>query len=526
MRHARAIVCLLAVTLVVSSTGCVGGPSFVAAPQRKPIDRSLVDYPGGVVLEEVVHGLTGPIDCEVDPQGNLIVVESGADGYDPRIIGYKPSGEVFNIYPPIRLVRFPFDIIKPGFWMYGPVGGLSIADGKIYVSHRDATGSGVVTAFGYDGSHSTVVGSLPCQGDHGMSDIAINPASGRLWFGVGSATNSGVVGLDNWDWVKKHPEFCDRSFVDLKLLGFHFKSKHPDAGLFGAPETAVTAPFRPFNAATQTRIRHNDTPTAAVYSVNPTGGGLQVEAHGIRRAVGLSFSEFGTLYMTNQGMELRGTRPIKDDPDTLLKFNRGWYGFPDYSADLDPITDSRFQLRGDMLKLLTKSGYDEISFLIDHSASNDGEGLIPPARSTLLQATFPSLSGAARFDFIPPGGPLGEFRGNALVPLGGDHAPFATSGRKLQDPVGFKIVRVDLATREVFDFIRNARTGPASKITEGKGLLERPVAVKFAPDGSLYIVDFGRVEYAEKDGREKVRPMTGKVFRLRPMPPASTQPAK
>src|SRR5439155_11404020 len=108
----------------------------------------------------------------------------------------------------------------------------------------------------------------------------------------------------------------------------------------------------------------------------------------------------GTLYLTNNGMELRGTRPIADDPDSMLKVISGtWYGFPDYSADLQPITEARFQPRGDQLKLLVKSGYREISNLIDHNASNNGEGLIRPVRSALLQATFPPLSGAVRFEF-------------------------------------------------------------------------------------------------------------------------------
>jgi hypothetical protein len=353
-----------------------------------------------------------------------------------------------------------------------------------------------------------------------MSDVALNATTGRLWFGVGTATNSGVVGLDNWQWVKQYPNFCDRSFVDLKLNGFQFKSKHPDAGLFGAPEIAVTAPFQPFNVSTPTRIRHSDFPNGAIYSVDPGGGNLKVEAYGIHCPRGLTFSSFGTLYMTNGGMELRGTRPIKDDPDVLAIVRFGWYGWPDYSADLQPVTDERFQLKGDMLKLLTKSGYDEIGFLIDHAASNNREGLPPPVQS-LLQTTFPSLSGASRFDFVPDSGPLSKYAGNIIIPLMGDRAPFATSGQKLVEPIGFKVVRVDPSKGEIHDFIRNSKVAPASRLKKGQGLLERPIAAKFAPDGSLYIVDFGRLDI--KDDRVKIVPNTGRVLRLRAT--ASTRPS-
>ena len=517
--------CLIALLclLMIGSSGCVNRVSYIPPNQRRPIDRALVDYPGDCALEVVAQNLTGVIDCDIDSAGTLIVAESGSGGYDPHIFGCRPDGSIFDIYPPFRPIRVPFDLATLGFTIYGPIGGIAIApEGhKVYVSHRDADGNGVVTAFGYDGSHQTVVASIPCQGDNGMSDVALNANTGRLWFGVGTATNSGVVGLDNWSWVKKYPNFCDRSFVDLKLNGFQFKSKHPDAGLFGAPEIAVTAPYQPFNVSTPTRIRHNDFPTGAIYSVDPAGGNLKVEAYGIHAPRGVTFNSFGTPYITNDGMELRGTRPIKDDPDALLIVRGGWYGWPDYSADLQPVTDERFQLKGDMLKLLTKSGYDEIGFLIDHAASNNREGL-PPPYASLLQTTFPSLSGASRFDFVPETGPLRKFAGQIIVPLSGDRAPFATSGRKLVEPIGFKVVRFDPTNGQVHEFLRNAKGGPASRLHKGEGLVERPVAARFAPDGSLYIVDFGRLDV--KENRIKVVPNTGRIFRLRATNSASTRP--
>jgi glucose/arabinose dehydrogenase len=117
-----------------------------------------------------------------------------------------------------------------------------------------------------------------------------------------------------------------------------------------------------------------------------------------------------------------------------------------------------------------------------------------------------------------------------IVPLMGDRAPFATSGLKLLQPVGFKVVRVDPTSREVkvTDFIRNTKGKPASLLPGGQGLLERPIAVKFAPDGSMYVVDFGRMTVG-KDGRIKVKPGTGKILRLAALPatkghPASSEP--
>jgi glucose/arabinose dehydrogenase len=225
-------------------------------------------------------------------------------------------------------------------------------------------------------------------------------------------------------------------------------------------------------------------------------------------------------------MELRGTRPVKDDPDALLKFApRTWYGWPDYSADLQPITAEKFQPPPETI---IKSSYSEVSFLIDHNASNAGEGLIPPWRGTLLAASFPSLSGAAKFDFVPAGGPFGhQYRGNAIIALSGDRAPFATGGYKqFSGPIGFKVVRVDMNTRAVEDFIRNTRGKPASQLPGGEGVFERPVAVRFSPDGSsLYIVDFGRAEW-RLNGKVKVTARTGKIFVLEQLPGATSRPVQ
>src|SRR5881628_3520013 len=79
-------------------------------------------------------------------------------------------------------------------------------------------------------------------------------------------------------------------------------------------------------------------------------------------------------------------------------------------------------------------------------------------------------------------------------------------------PVGFKVVRVDLGRQTVTDFVSNVKDGPASSQGGiGRPQLERPIDVKFGPDGSLYILDFGqdRVE----DGSHRVAARTGRIFR-------------
>ena len=501
--------------------GCVTGPRLLAPEQQKSIDRRLVETPAGFELKPVAENLTAPSAIAFDTEGNLLIAESGACGREPRIFGWRVNGDgkFFQIYPTGARFSLPFTSVKTGFRIYGPVGGMVVDHGKVYVSHRDAESRGVITAFEFDGSHSTVVADLPAQGDYSVTDLALGP-NGRLYFGMGAATNSGVVGRDNWDagWVKRFRKVHDIPYIDLKLNGYRFDAKNPLAGLF-EDEIAVTAPFQPFGKSNETWVRKSPTgkPNAAVYSVSPTGGDLRVEAFGIRRPSGLMFNEFGTLYFTNQGMEMRGTRPVKDDPDALLRLVPGAsYGWPDYSADLRSISESIFQ---PPIEAIIRSGYREVSAVIDQTAS----GTSKPNRDVLLKGVFQPLSGASKLDFVPGAGAFSDYRGNAIVALWGDRAPFATTGMKLIGPTGYKVVRVDVDTGAVSDFLRNTRAVPASRLEgddEGTLALERPIDVKFGPDGAMYILDFG--ELSMRGGRERVPNQTGRVFKLVAIPEAPT----
>lgn len=514
----RHLAWLLLATVVVG--GCASEPRILNIYERGPIDRSLVEYPAGFELRRYVAGLTAPTAIAFDAQGNLLVAMGQRDE-EPTIIGFRSNGSSFRIYPQGR--RLPFGLPTPGVgWrMYGPIGGMLCYHGKVYVSHRDAAGMGAITALDYEGHHTTIIAGMPSRGETGVTDLAISP-TGRLYFGIGTATNSGVVGLDNWEehWVRRYPLVHDEPWQDLALLGYRFDTPNPLAGLFGPAELAVTAPFQPFNHSNQTRIKGvagpngDNKPNGAICWVSPEGGFPVVEAHGVHYPSGIVFNEFGRMYFTNRGMEMRGTRPIKDDPDALLRLVPGgtWYGWPDYTTDFDSVSDARHQ---PPVEMVSSTGYPEVRPTIDQDASH----LIPPSRDTLLQAEFPSLSGASRIDVVPPQGPFKEFRGNVLVALRGDRAPFATSGRKLAEIVGYKVVRVDVDTRAVRDFVRNTAGKPRSWIPgESPSLLERPDDVKFGPDGVIYILDFGQMEM--RGGTEHVTPGSGQIFLLQPIAPA------
>lgn len=487
--------------------GCAPDVTLVSPPTRRTIDRSVVEYPAGYRLQTIMRGLTGPTAITFDKEGSLIVADRGVSDH-PRIFGYKPSGSRFEIWPEAK--RLPFNLGATKQQIRGPIGGMVAAYGSIYIYHRDDRGRGVISSLDYNGRSATVVADLPCEGENGVLDLVLNQYDGRLYFAVGSMTNSGVVGLDDWDqgWVGKYGSACDRPAGRYRLLGYRFDTPNPRAGWFMGSDIAVTAPYQAFGTSSKMWVEAADSgkPTAAIYSVAVTGGDLRLEAHGIRCAQGLAFNDFGRLYATNQGMELRGTRPVKDDPDTLLRIVKNtWYGWPDYSADLQPITERQFQ---PPVELIIKTGYPELSFLLDHQAS----GLMRPNRDTLLQATFSPLAGAAKMAFAPTWGPMKDLNGSAVIALFGNRAPFATSGQAVDSLQGYKVVQADVDNHQWRDLIYNTQRGPGSGRGDDADALERPYDVKFGPDGALYILDMGQVQMAH--GKLDPVTRTGKVLRL------------
>ena len=73
----------------------------------------------------------------------------------------------------------------------------------------------------------------------------------RDFFGIGTSTNTGVVGMDNYGfgWVSNTPSVADIPGKNITLTGQNFVTKNP---LTAEPnDNATTGAFVPFNSTTK-----------------------------------------------------------------------------------------------------------------------------------------------------------------------------------------------------------------------------------------------------------------------------------
>jgi hypothetical protein len=170
-----------------------------------------------------------------DDDGVPYVVESGYS-----------YGEVLDV---ARLLRIgeegPEEIASSGAagWM-----GVDYANGSFFVAEAGILKPGRILRIDPDGSTQVLVDGLPSLGDHHVNGPVVK--DGQVFFSVGTATNSGVVGTDNADfgWLKRFPRFHDVACKDIVLRGDNFHADDPITQTKGGVDTG---PYQPFGTPAQ-----------------------------------------------------------------------------------------------------------------------------------------------------------------------------------------------------------------------------------------------------------------------------------
>jgi hypothetical protein len=479
--HPRFTAAAAACAAMLVAAGCMigssGGGETAFTPPRT-VRAADVALPSGYRIEAVATDLTFPTGVAFDDSGVPHVVEAGYSYGEvfttPRLLRVEPNGSVTEVARGEK---------------NGPWTGVAFANGAFFVAEGGQLQGGRILRISRDGRIDPLVQGLPSHGDHHTNGPALGP-DGFIYFGQGVATNSGVVGEDNlkFGWLKRFPKFHDVACRDIVLSGENFET--PDLLNSGRTGPATTGAFVPFGTPTRAgqTITGQVPCSGAIMRVSAGGGKPELFAWGLRNPFGLAFAPDGQLYVTENGYDDRGSRPLWGTPDVLWRVRQGdWFGWPDFSEGR-PVTASAYR----------PPGKPQPRFLLSRHPGT------PPRPAAVLGVH--SSSNGLDFSRSSVFGHVGQ----AFIAEFGDEAP--TTG-KVRHPVGFRVVRVDVSSGRIEDFAvnRGPHNGPASKI--GGAGLERPVAARFDPSGNaLYIVDFGVLLQDQQGAKPQQR--TGVLWRV------------
>ena len=442
--------------------------------------------PQGFTAEVVASGFHAPVHCCFDEQGACYVIECGHKiEAKPRVLKVDPvtgDYEVFFELPPER-------------WkLTGAVTGACWYNGQLYLMNTDT-----LSRITHDGRLEDLVTGLPGKGDHQSNYPVVGP-DGKIYFGQGTHTNTGVVGADNYayEWLAHFPDEHDVPGADVVLNGHNYEMPN----VLGNPATRVkTGAYVPFGTSTTPGqvIKGDVRCNGSVLRCNPDGSGLELVAWGLRNPYGIAFSPDGRLFSTEHGIDERNNRHIIGDLEDFYEIVEGaWYGWPDFASGIrldDPYWGT--------------GGRGREPLLAEHPDPN------PPKPF----ANFPKHSAPNGVDFCRD--PSFGFEGDAFVALFGDLTPVTA---RLSTPSGFNVVRVNMRSGAVEDFAVNKINGPASRLPHAG--MERPSHCQFGPDGALYVVDFGEISIAPEKGGIRVWEGTGALWRIhRTEGPVGDKPA-
>jgi glucose/arabinose dehydrogenase len=443
---------------------------------RRPNPDDIL-LPSGYVAEVVATGLSAPAHCCFDDQGNCYISETGHKIDSPaRIVKIDmQSGQREVLYEAPENERV----------LSGALTGACWHKGFLYFVNTDK-----LCRLGPDGQVQEIVTGLPGLGDHQTNHPIVGP-DGKIYFGQGCATNSGVVGADDagFEWVSKYPQMCDVPAKDITLAGRNYEYRNILGDIRQKVSTGAYVPFGTQTHAGQV-VKGNVKCSGSILRCDPDGSRLEVVAWGLRNPYGLAFTADGRLYATEHGMDERSQRYIVDDPDDFYEIHKGeWYGWPDFASGIrldDPYW-------GD-------GGHGREPVLAKFPNPDPPKPL----------ASFETHAGANGVDFSPHA--QFGFPGDAFVACFGDLAPITTI-TKYVVPAGFKVVRVDMHTGQIHDFAVNRVQGPASQLPHNG--FERPSHCQFGPDGALYVVDFGIINIAPELGGIRQHVGSGVLWRIR-----------
>lgn len=478
------LILIFSLALTISMQGCHDNSDRL--PEANEDLFPLIQLPSDFSIIKVADMLNRPTSVTWDDEGTMYIMTAGNDFLPERdtemsIMELKADGAVVEIA----------NLSKVG--IQAALVSMIWHKGWFYFTHRAEDLTGAVSRVNKEGLIELLFsGIIDSQAEHQINDIKVGP-DGMMYVSVGMAGNAAVMGMDVGPFMMRSPEVMARPCQDIVLVGRNFLS--PDFRTEDIEDMVLTGAYVPFGVKT--------TPGQIIQGVKLCGGSIlkfdpdnsistiTTYAWGFRNLIGLTWDSKGNMYAAENGYDIRGLRPVKDDMDASLRIHEGkWYGIPDFSTNREPLTDPKFEAP-DSLQVAIFIGDNamgkDLGFVIDHQAS----GLTPPDPSVVLGKHEFNAS-PAMLDVAPSS--WANWADHVFIAEWGDLAP-PTNPLRGKDPAkGYRIVRVDPSSGEVISFAENLGGGPASKLGKTGEGIDRPFDVKFGPDGAMYVVDYGEVQ--------------------------------
>lgn len=495
----------------------------VAEDTMRQVIPDDIAVPEGYSIKAMKSGLSYPVDITFDEAGNAYIAEAGGHTYGTkppeapkaRVLKVTPEGKTTVLYDqvvPMASIREAASSADMEEGLIPPVTGITYYEGNLYVSHR----SRYSVLNPVTGEFRTVVNGLPSWGEFLNAKPIFK--DGKMVFFLSTQGNSGVI---EKHWVRVIDQFNKPGAreipgEDITLTGQNYWVPTQKIKIAEEADSMRTGAYMPLGQeAEQGQVISGELIcNGAFFRCNPDGSDLERIAWGFRSSFGYRYSPDGRLITTMNSANPMPPRGLFFDWEPVYEVVEDeWYGWPDFFSGV-PITDSRFRVKK-----------EERSFVLTRETHQKLLGGKDKPRQPLVKLPVHSAAQGMVFGNnhmdIPENNILvAEF--GAIVPFfKGEPAhpdmPKPVREDEIPEDVdlnwpGFKVQLVDIGSGDVSDFIYNNSRMPASA-TNGRGL-ERPIQLEWGPDGSLYIVDFGIVEFDDKG--MSAHPHTGVIWKISP----------
>jgi hypothetical protein len=431
--------------------------------------------------------------------------------------GFQPSGPAIDIA-----------------FVNGLSGGRLFATDSNQSTHQhngNNNSSRIVTVNPMTGQVTPFITNLP-TGDHPTEQLAFK--GGWIYWSQGSTTNSGVVGLDNGGGQNQSDIPCQDITLSQNLF---------DSG--GGQLTSGYSPFNTqnpggtikafFNSFTG-QVRQGVCDGAILRAPLNNSTAIEAFSWGYRNPYAIRFPPddhplAGGILAGMDGADERGNRPSNNAPDELHLGRQNPDGSPDYHGWPDrygglPTSQAVYNPIGGTSDDVCPPPFDQATCLANLQAANDipirDVLAFPPQQITGPLANEAADSSFTGIDFVPDAFVIDPVRpGAALYTLEGD---FGFSPPNSDDPaseIGHEVKLINFnqvpgtpLALKIQRFAHNIAPFVQAFTQDNINGLNRPLNVRFGPDGCAYVVDYGAVRDLSSDSHFVGPPANGPLLQI------------